>query len=204
MNIRMLLVLGLGIAGLARLEPAQAEEKTERAPAPQQVRLYVEGAFCAGCAAVLTDALEEGGLKNVSKISPNVGRGHVIVLGDLAHAADLSPLAKAVNGAATPHRDQAKPGVSLEVFAKLDEKSADKALAALVKVSGVDAKGSKADLERGALSVRLNGEGKLSVEGLLASLKQAGIDAKIVTDGPIKPPGSKTEKKVEKKTKKTK
>lgn len=156
--------------------PAKEEKKAE------QIRLYVEGAYCQGCAGVLREALELSGLKKPSKISANNGQGYVIVYGDFAHAADLSKVAIAINGAETPHKKISKPGVSLELFSKLTEENSAKALKSLEKVKGVDAKGSKVDLARGVISVRLIGDNPVTVDGIISTLKKDGIEAKIETD----------------------
>jgi len=173
-------------------EPSEEKTKEKEAakkPAEKagkkadQVRLYVEGAYCAGCAAVLTEALSISGVKNTSKISANAGKGYVIVLADFGHDKNLSQVADAVKGADTPHKRQAKPGVSLELFAKLDKESAAKAIKSLAAVEGVDAKGSAADPKRGVISVRLAGGDKpVSVAGIVSQLKADGIAASIVTD----------------------
>ena len=139
-----------------------------------------------GCAKVLTDALVQGGIKKPSKIAPNRGRGFVIVLGEFAHDADVSAVAKTVNKALTPHREQVAPGVSLELFAgtkgaKLDAAKATAALEAITKLKGVDAKGSKVDPARGVLVVRLTGDGKLTVNELIATAKKAGVDTRVAT-----------------------
>jgi len=111
----------------------------------------------------------------LSKIPPNKGRGYVIVSGQLQDG-NLSKLAEAVNKALTPHRDQVKPSVSLELFAKLDKESAAAAKKALEDIEGVDAKKSTANLKRGVLAVRLTGGKSLTVSTIVAALKQAGID----------------------------
>jgi hypothetical protein len=159
-----------------------SDDASKPADAKPQVRLFVEGAYCPGCASVLTDALKQGGLKQPSKIAPNRGRGYVIVLGELGHDADLSKVAATVNEALTPHRELAAPGVALELFARLDEKSAAAALKALDGVEGVDAKKSTADAKRGVIGVSLTGKGKVSVSSLVGQLKEAGIEATVKTD----------------------
>lgn len=180
-----LVVVGMLLPALAVSEETK-EEQAAPAPKAEQVRLYVEGAFCAGCAGVLDDAISQGGVKKASKVPVNVGRGHVIVLADLAHNADLSQLAKMINAAATPHRSRAKPGVSIEMFAKLDQDSAKTAREALAKIEGVDAEGSQIDAERGVIAIRLTGEKKITVASLTGDLKKAGIDAGVVTDDKAK------------------
>jgi hypothetical protein len=124
--------------------------------------------------------LVQGGVKNPSKVAPNKARGYVIVLGEFGHDADLAPVAKAVLGARTPHRSQAPPGVALELAAKLDDTSAAAAKGALAGLKGVDAKRSTADPKRGIISVQLTGAANLTVKQVLSTLKNSGIDARIV------------------------
>jgi len=159
----------------------------------QQIRLYVEGAFCAGCSSVLTEALADGGLTAHTKVAPNAGKGYVIVSGKFGHDSNLSSLAKLLNDASTPHREQAKPGVMLELFAKLTEADQKKVAAALADIPGVDAEGSKVDAKRGVISVRMTGEGKLTANGLIAQLKKAGIAAEIQSDRVKRVIGKETE-----------
>jgi hypothetical protein len=178
------------IVALVAASPAAAQRAKKKAsdeirpaivPKGPQVRLYVEGAVCAGCASVLADTLSQNGVKDASKLSPNAGAGYVIVMGGFSHDGDLGALAKAINGADTPHRNKTLPGLSLELFAKLDEKSAAAAISALEKIDGVDAKGSATDLERGAISVRLKGDKKVSVNAIVAALAKNGVEAKVVS-----------------------
>lgn len=96
-----------------------------------------------------------------------------------AQNGDLSKLADAVNKALTPHRKQVKPGVSIELAAKLDKKSAAAALKALESVAGVDAKNSTIDVKRGIIAVRLTGGKTLTVDTIVAALKKAGVAASV-------------------------
>lgn len=177
----------------------KASKKTEEKTA-EQIRIYVEGAYCPGCTEVLKEALEISGLKNASKISANAGQGYVIVYGDFAHSADLSKVATAVNGAQTPHKKISKPGVSLELFGKLNEETAAQALKSLEKIKGVDAEGSTANAKRGVISVRLKGGDAVSVADIIAALEKDGISAKVETNtvkrflvSPAKPEEEKQE-----------
>ena len=172
----------LFLATVASLPAAEDKPAKEEKKSAEQVRLYVEGAYCPGCAGVLSEALEISGLKKPSKISANSGQGYVIVYGDFAHAADLSKVAIAINGAQTPHKKISKPGVSLELFAKLTEETGAKALKSLEQVKGIDAAGSKVDPKRGVISVRLAGDQPVTVDGIISTLKKDGIEAKVETD----------------------
>jgi hypothetical protein len=110
-------------------------------------------------------------------LSPNKGVEPVQITATLAEDANLGTLGDAVNGAATPHKDQHAPGVALVLFADLDKESAKAALKALGKLEGVDAEGSTADAEKGEISIKLAGGKELDVEDVLAALKEAGVEA---------------------------
>ncbi len=177
-------LVALAVASLATLQPytatsAQAQEPQGKTT--QHLRFYVDGAYCMGCASVLAKAMENGGAAKVSKIAPTAGRGHVIVLAGYGHGTDLSPLAKAVNGAATPHRDRAAPGLAIEIFAELTDETAAAAKTALAKVQGIDAEGVKIDRNRGAIAVPLAGDAQVTAQGLVDALKAGGVEARIET-----------------------
>ncbi len=118
-------------------------------------------------------------MEKSSKIVPNEGKGPVTLTGIIAVDADLGATGKAINGANTPHKSQAPPGLALVVFAKLDKKSAEAATKALGKVKGVDSKQSKADAKKGQISVSIAGKEKVTVAGILAALKDAGVKASL-------------------------
>ena len=106
----------------------------------------------------------------------------MLIVGQIEADADLVKIATAVNRAKTPHGKQSPPGLALVLFAKLDKDSAEAALKALARVKGVDGKGSKADVKKGQISVKLQGVdgsdgAKLKISDILAALKKAGIEA---------------------------
>jgi hypothetical protein len=175
--------LALAVAVASLTVAAWAADKPEE-KATRRVRLHVSGAYCQGCAGVLAETLAAAGVRNASKVPANRGRGHVIVLGEIDGDLNLAVLAQSINGAETPHRKQAAPGLAVELFADLDEESAAKALAVLSKVKGVDAEGSTADVDTGALSIKLTGEEELSLDALVAALDKGGVQARIVTEAP--------------------
>ena len=74
------------------------------------------------------------------------------------------------------------PGLSIVFFAKLDKDSAKKAEQAAGKVKGVDAKETKANAEKGEISVRIKGDEKVTTADLVKALKDAGIEAKLTKD----------------------
>lgn len=148
-----------------------------------KVRLYVEGAYCPGCAEVLELALKEGGVLDASKLPVNRGRGHVIVLTSLTPGADLSKTANAVNQALTPHKDIVAPGLSLELYSEgLTEEQGAKAVEALKALEGIG-KDCRANTELGVIVVRLAGGPKLTLDKIQGVLKEAGVEAKPIVAG---------------------
>jgi hypothetical protein len=103
---------------------------------------------------------------------------------------DLGALSKEVGEANTPHRSIAPPGLAVVLFARLDEGTAKKAEEALAKVKGVNAKGTAADVKRGEISVQLTGDEKVTMDALLKSLKDAGIEASSARSSAKKPSGA--------------
>ncbi len=119
-----------------------------------------------------------------TEIKPNQGKAPVLVEGEIEAKADLIKLGTAVNRAKTPHAKISPPGVALVVFGKLDKASAAAALKSLATVKGVDSKGSKTDVKKGQISVKLSGadgddDAKLIIDGILTPLKEAGVEASI-------------------------
>jgi hypothetical protein len=115
------------------------------------------------------------------KLTPNKsGPARTIAEGD--KDVDLGKAADKVNNAATPHKAQAPPAFNIVLFAKLDKDSAKKAEEAVDKVKGVDAKETKADAQKGEITVRIKGSDKVTTTMLLDSLKDAGIEAKLTKD----------------------
>ncbi len=118
-------------------------------------------------------------MKTEDKIAPNQGKGASRIVATADEKTDLGAAADKVNKADTPHKAKAAPGLAVVVFAeRLDKESAEKAEKALAKVKGVDAKGSKVDREKGEISVKLNGDHKVTIAEITGALKDAGIEAK--------------------------
>ena len=122
----------------------------------------------------MTAALVQGGATIKGKLKPNK-LGPSAVTATIAGDADLAKLAASVNGCNTPHKSKSAPGVSLVLFAKLDEKSSAAATKALGSVDGVDGKGSKADAKAGTISAKLSGKGSVTVAGVQKALAGAGV-----------------------------
>jgi hypothetical protein len=100
---------------------------------------------------------------------------------------DLGKVADKVNKAETPHRDKGHPpALSVVLFAKLDKDSAKKAEEAAGKIKGIDAKETKANAEKGEVSVRIKGSDKVTTDDLIKALKDVGIEAKLTKDDKTK------------------
>lgn len=139
------------LSGQKKEAPLQKSE-----PRSQRLTMDVAGVDSPASADMLADALNGAGLKVERKLSPgkgNVARVAVLAREDL----DLAPAAMKVNSVATAHREQWPPGLSLVLFAKLDEASAGKAIETLGKIKGIDRIESKADTLTGEVVAKLTG-----------------------------------------------
>jgi len=96
---------------------------------------------------------------------------------------DLGAAADKVNKTTTPHSAKGHPtGLSVVLFAKLDKDSAKKAEETLGKVKGVDGKGTKANAEKGEISIKIAGDQKIKAADLIEALKKAEITAAIAKE----------------------
>lgn len=123
--------------------------------------------------------MNEGGVLKSTKIAPNQGKRFSIVTCDLSPDANLSALAKLVNGADTPHRDEVKPGLMVELLADLGDKKPDTVQKMLGSVDGIDGANSRVFAKRGVIAVKLSGGPKLTLDDILTSLDKAGIKARL-------------------------
>ena len=142
--MRKLLVLAVAVSiGISSAAiAAEKEKEKEKATAIHQVISFdIDGVFCARCAKVLTNALQKENVA-IASLRPNRGVGPVRTSAKIPAKADLGAIAKSINTANTPHKSQSPPGLAVVLSAKLDKESAEKAVEALGKVEGVDAKGS--------------------------------------------------------------
>ncbi len=191
--MRKLLVLAVAFS-IGILSAAIAAEKDKR----QQISFNVYGVVCPGCARVLTSAFQKGKVVSTGGfLRPNKGQGPVRISATIAAEADLGKVAKAINTANTPHKSESPPGLSVVLFAKLDKESAKKAVGALGKVEGVDAKRSTTDAKKGEISVRISGEKKVTLAGILDALRDAKIDANASKASSKKLKSKATKKKAE-------
>ena len=103
-------------------------------------------------------------------MAPNQGKPQRII-GKFAKDADLGELARAVNGASTPHGSESPPALSLVLSGKkLDKDKSKEVVKALGKIKGVDAKGSSVNVKNGEILVKLTGVAK-NEEGKAENVK---------------------------------
>jgi len=141
----------------------------------QKLTLDVTGVECGGCSKALTTALGESGLKVEGALAPAKGKASRVTAtasGDV----DLGAAAAKLDKQKKPHADP-HGGLSLVLFAKLDDASAKKAEEALGKVKGLDGKHTKADAKKGEIAARITGGGKVTPAALVEALKGAGVAA---------------------------
>ena len=118
----------------------------------------------------MSRALVQGKFELDGRVKPNQGKPQRLV-GKIAKDADLGALARAVNGATTPHRSQSPPALSLVLSGKkLDDDKSKEVVKALGKIKGVDAKGSRVNAKKGEILVKLTGVAK-NEEGKAENVK---------------------------------
>jgi len=144
----------------------------------QKITLNIEGVECGGCAKVLTSALTECKLQLAGKLEPNKD-GPSQITATCEGECDLAACAAKIADAKTPHREQAKPGMCLVVFSKLDDTSAKEAVTACRKIEGVDGTACKADAAKGEIHIKLSGKQKVTPEQIVQALKDAGVQAQL-------------------------
>ncbi len=118
----------------------------------------------------MSRALVQGKFELDGRVKPNQGKPQRIV-GKFAKDADLGALARAVNGASTPHGSESPPALSLVLSGKkLDKDKSKEVVKALGKIKGVDAKGSRVNAKKGEILVKLTGVAK-NEEGKTENVK---------------------------------
>lgn len=163
---------------LLAMPMAIAEEKEEAKEKAQRITLNVEGVECAGCAKVLTTTLAATDLKVVGRLSPTESGSSQVIAMCPANC-DLAASAAKVNDAQTPHRDKAAPGLSLVLFAELDDDSQLTVQEALVDLQGIDAKACKYDTVTNQIRIKISGKDKVMVSQIVAALEDAGIESQL-------------------------
>ncbi len=114
----------------------------------------------------------------MEKIAPNkAAASRTVAEGD--KDVDLAAAAAKVADAQTPHRADKAPNLAVTLFAKMDKDKAKAAEEELGKVKGVDAKETKANAEKGEISVRFKGDKGPKAADLLDAAKKAGVEASL-------------------------
>ena len=160
---------------MAADKPNESKEKaTTKVAANERITLDIRGSECDRCAKVLTTALAQHGVH--ATVSASQGKPFR-AMASVDQSTDLGAAGLAVMAANTPHKAKVAPHLDLVMFAKLDKDSAKKVTEALGKVKGLDSKESKADPEKGELSVRIVGGTKVTADEISRALHDAGIAA---------------------------
>jgi hypothetical protein len=177
----------LGIASIAFAQggsPAYAGSgsppKVKHAKAHERITVGIGGAEDKRSAEMLTSALNANGLKGTVREAKGKPAE---VMTSVEPTSDLSAFAKAVAAVDTPDRATAPPTLSLVLFAPLTTDSAKLAMDKLAAVAGVDAKNSKADLEKGEIWVRISGEAKVTPADISAAIQSAGVTMEFTKGG---------------------
>lgn len=125
----------------------------------------------------MTAVLVQGGAKLDGKVKPSK-KGPSAVTAEIAADADLAKLAAAVNSCNTPHKKKVPPGVALVLYCELNDDTSAAALNALGKLDGI-AKDASADAKTQMISVKLSGEGKVTLADIHKALDGAGVKASL-------------------------
>jgi hypothetical protein len=213
---RFLLALTLPIALIAGMATVVAQDSGKKPivdkPAPDppkqpRMTLDLAGADCDACVQRISEALRSSGFRIDGDIKPeSVGLVRIHVVGN--EDIDLHAAATKVNSVHTNHPERNRPGLFFVLFARLDEKQADRALDVVTKMRGVDRKQTKADPKKGEISIKLAGEAlataterptqplerdrtvqltgiKLTGPMFLKALKEVGVEAKYTAETPL-------------------
>jgi hypothetical protein len=154
--------------------------KVKHAKSHEKVTIGIGGAEDRRSAEMLTSALNANGLRGT--VHEAKGKPAEVTI-SVEPTTDLSGYAKALAAVDTPERATAPPTLSIVLFAALTADSAKQAMDKLASVAGVDAKDSKADLEKGELWVRISGEAKVTPADISAAVQSAGVTAEFAKPG---------------------
>jgi len=128
----------------------------------ESLKLELHGIHCAGCAGALTESMSKvPSVKVVEKPAKKLLSTTSLTILDIDWGkADLGELAKTIADTETTHRAKEIPSSFLILDApSLTKTNAAKLEDALKGVRGVDAKGSKTDLKKKEIHLKLDGRG---------------------------------------------
>jgi hypothetical protein len=154
--------------------------KAKHAHSHEKITLAISGAQDKKSAEMLTSALNANGLKSTVRESKEKPAE---VTASIEPTSDLSTYAKAITAVNTPDKMTAPPTLSVVVFATLTKDSAKQIMDKLASVPGVDAKNSKADVEKGELWVRISGDAKVTPTDISTACQSAGVTAQMTKGG---------------------
>lgn len=96
---------------------------------------------------------------------------------------DLGAAGQAILKTQTANMSKSPPSLDLVLFGKFDQSAAKKAVEALDKIKGVDAKDSVADPASGEINVRIQGGAKVTADQVRHALRDAGITTQFTRHG---------------------
>jgi hypothetical protein len=178
----MLACLAIATVGLAADQGAPAyagsssPPKAKHAKSHERITLGIGGAADKRSAEMLTSALAANGLKSTVRESKEKPAE---VTASVEPTSDLSTYANAIAAVNTPQKSTAPPTLSVVVFAPFTTQTAQQVMDKLASLPGIDAKNSKADVEKGELWVRINGTTKVTLTDISAAVQSAGVTAQM-------------------------
>jgi hypothetical protein len=152
----------------------------KHAKSHEKITLGIGGAEDKKSAEMLTSALNVSGVKGA--VHENKGKPAEVTTA-AEPTSDLSAFAKAVTAVSTPQKATSPPTLCLVVFAPLTKDTAEQVISKLASVPGVDAKNSKADVEKGELWVRISGDAKVTPADISTAIQSAGVTAQLTKAG---------------------
>ena len=145
---------------------------TARAHA-DSLKLELHGIHCAGCAGALTESMSKvPSVKVIEKPSKKLLSTTSLTILDIDWGkAELGDLAKAIADTETTHRAKEAPFSFLILDApSLTRVNVGKLEEALKGVRGIDAKGSKTDLKKKEIHLKLDGRGGAKIADIQKAL----------------------------------
>jgi hypothetical protein len=183
--ILMLACLAVAAAGFAQQgTPAyvgsSAPPKAKRAKSHEKITLGIGGAEDKKSAEMLTSALAVNGLKGTVRESK--GKPFELTT-SVEQTTDLGKCAKAITEVNTPQKTTAAPTLNVVLFAPFTTQTGQQVLDKLASIPGIDAKNSKADVEKGELWVRISGDAKVTPTDISTAIQSAGVTGQMTKSG---------------------
>lgn len=184
--IAMIGTTALGFQEGNRVQEGEVQQERDKTEAVQAdtLTVHIHGVDCDRCSEMLTKALKEAKLEPVGDLTVNAGGPSEITVKP-GMAINLAEVAKKISEVKTPHMDSSPPGISLVLYAPANSIDETAAMEAIDTMKGIEIEQSKANSETGEIHIRLSGAAdndaedvELTVNGIVAKLRLAGINAK--------------------------